>query len=141
MSKLIVSVCLVLALASTSYAAYSTDPVVAQITSWEDGGIDGLNSWGPTLVGGQTVGNSDGLLSLGVVAGVGWGFVGEMDIPSFANAFMQSTYIEMDVTTFNADWTGDAGFNMDFAIQGGGISWTQTSNVMAGGWYSALSGQ
>jgi hypothetical protein len=135
---MIVSVCLALVLASACYAA---DPVVALIQSWEDGSVGGLNSWGPALVGGQSVGVTDGSMSLGVVQSTGWGFVGEMDIPSFATAFMQSTYIEMDVTAL-ADDFGDSvanGFNMDFAIQGGGISWTQASNVMPA-WYNGAQG-
>ncbi len=101
-----------------------------------------MNSWGDTIVGGQTVGVTDGSLSCGVVQSTGWNFIGEMDIPSFAAAFMQSTYIEMDVTALADDY-GDSvqnGFNMDFAIQGGGISWTQTSNVMANGWWNGAMG-
>jgi hypothetical protein len=136
---MIVSVCLALVLASACLAA---DPVVATIQSWEDGTTGGLNSWGDTLVGGQTVGVTDGALSLGVVQNTGWNFVGEMDIPSFAAAFMQSHYIEMDVTALADDYGDSAanGFNMDFAIQGGGISWTQTSNVMANGWWNGAMG-
>jgi hypothetical protein len=133
MSRMIVSVCLALALASACYAA---DPVVAQIQSWEDGTNGGLNSWGDTLIGGQTDGVSDGSYSLMVIGPVSWNFVGEMDIPSFAAAFMQSKYIEMDVTAYASDWTPDSGFNMDMAIQGGGISWTQAANVMATGWWN-----
>jgi hypothetical protein len=138
MKRGLISVCLALLLVSTSYSA---DPRVYLVQSWEDGTSGGLNSWGGTFIPHQTIGVTDGQWSLGVTGEIGWWFIGEMGIGAVGGtAFMNSKYIEMDVTTRASDWIGDSGFNMDFAIQGDGFSWTQWSNVMSEGWWSASAG-
>jgi len=132
----ILAVCLVLALASVSYGDW-----LAQ--SWEDGGSD-IGSWGPTCVGGQTTGVTDGSLSCGIVSAVGWGFIGQVaGFPdSYGNsvnstAFDTYSTVSLDVHVEGADWQGDNGFQFGLVVNSGSTGWQQAD---VGAWYNGLDG-
>lgn len=71
-----------------------------------------------------------------VVGPIGWGFIGPLDIS--AADFAANSKISIDVTSLTADWPGDSGFNMGWAIQGDGISWTQDNDVLP--WWNSADG-
>jgi PEP-CTERM motif len=127
----ILAVCLVLALASVSYGDW-----LAQ--SWEDGGGD-IGSWGPTIIGAQTDGVTDGSYSVAAVCAVGWHWIGEVQgFPdSYGNsvnstAFDNYTTVSLDVHVDGADWSGDNGFQMIMAVNSGTTGWQQKD---LGSWY------
>jgi hypothetical protein len=145
MSRMLVSICLALVLASVSYGDWTIpytgcDPIGTLITSWEGTGFDGLNSWGPALVPGQTVGVTDagwgGQFSLGVVGSWAWGFLGEKDLVQAD--FLANKTLCLDITTFAADFPGDAGFNAGWVINAGGIGWSQHDDVLP--WWGSWAG-
>jgi hypothetical protein len=137
MSKTLVVISLVLAMASVSYA----DGVLAQ--SWEDGGGD-ISSWGPTIVGGQTTGVTDGSLSVASVGSIGWGFIGM--VQGFPDAygntvnstvFDNSTTVSVDVHVEGSDWAGDNGFQFGLVVNSGTTGWQQKD---VGAWYNGADG-
>jgi hypothetical protein len=154
-SRVIISVCLVLLLASVSYAWIGEPPDVL-VSSWEDGTeypmqsqsrVFSWQSWSATLLGGQTFGVTDGQYSLGVVCPIGWGFIGA--IPSELNIVSGQDVsdhcrLEMDVTVKGADWQGDNGFqfgvviNSDALASGITNTWHQWD---VGAWYWGGNGE
>jgi hypothetical protein len=101
------------------------------ISSFEDGTSDPITSWvpsGPSLIGGQTVGVTDGSNSLGVLGSISWGFIGSL--PVNPGNFMGNTKFSIDITTLAADFPGDSGINFGVAIWGDQISWQQWDDVL-----------
>jgi PEP-CTERM motif len=120
MSRVIISVCLVLFLVSVSYGDYQLD-------------LTTLNSWGPVIVPNPGPGG-DGI---GVVVGIGGGFIGMVDVPDPA-AFANNTKVELDVSVLGSDWQGDNGFQFGLVVNSDLTGWKQAD---VGAWYSGLSGQ
>jgi hypothetical protein len=123
MSRMLVVACLVLAMASISNAEI--------IQSWEDG-QGHIGSWGPTIIGGQTIGVTDGAMSVASVGGVGWGFIGGISPEPTAAQFNANTKVEFDVTVVGADWQGDNGFQFGLVLNSDPTGWSQHD---IGAWY------
>jgi hypothetical protein len=129
MSRKLVAICLVLAMASVSFAG-------VLVTSWEDPTNGEISSWGAAIVPGQTIGVTDGTYSDGIVCTTGWGFIGQVAAisgnPTGAQLDAGLTTMEMDVTVVGADWSGDNGFQFGLVINSGGTGWQQAD---VGSWY------
>ena len=128
MSRTLAVICLVLAMASISFAD-------VLITSWEDPTNAEMSGWGASFAPGQTTGVTDGTYSLGIVSGVGWGFIGQVAALSgepTGPSFDAATKLEMDVTVVGTDWSGDNGFQWGVVVNSGTTGWSQHD---IGAWY------
>lgn len=140
MSRVIISVCLVMFLASVSYGDWvipntAFNPRGTLITSWEDWGPEPIGGWGSTGINpGQTIGVTDagwgGQYSLGLTGSIGWGFIGQVgsDIPGPGcnpADFAANTQLHLDVTTIASEWTPGSGFQFGLVINSDLTGWQQ----------------
>jgi len=138
----IVTVCLVLALASVSYGEWvipntAFNPRGTLITSWEEPEVEPISGWGPcTEIPYQTIGVTDagwgGQYSLGLGGSIGWGFIGQVSGIPGANGnscnpadFAANTKLHLDVTTIASEWTPESGFQFGLVINSDLTGWQQ----------------
>ena len=126
MSRRFISICLAFIFVSTCYGDLCDSNVL--ISSFEDGTSNPITSSGPTLVGGQTIGITEGSYSLRVVGPIGWGFIGSF--PISPGSFMENTKFSIDITTLAADFPGDSGINFGFALWSSQTGWQQWNDCL-----------
>ncbi len=126
MTRILASAVLVFVLASISYGDLCDSNVI--ISSFEDGSSNPISSSGPTLVGGQTIGVTEGLYSLRVTGPIGWGFIGTF--PVNPGSFMANTKFSVDITTLAADFPGNSGINFGLALWSSQTDWLQWNDVL-----------
>jgi hypothetical protein len=125
-SRAFTSTVLAFILASTCYGNLCDSNVL--ISSFEDGTTNPITSSGPTLVGGQTIGVTEGLYSLRVTGPIGWGFIGSF--PVNPGSFMANTKFSVDITTLAADFPGNSGINFGFALWSSQTGWQQWNDCL-----------
>ena len=117
MSKTLVVISLVLAMASVSYGDYPIDL------------SNGFSSWGPVVI-------PDPPTGCAVVCPIGWGFIGMIEggPDAYGNsvsstAFDQYTTVSLDVHVEGSDWSGDNGFQFGLVVNSGSTGWQQADVV------------
>jgi hypothetical protein len=125
-SRTFTSIVLALVLASTCYGDLCDCNVL--ISSFEDGTPYPVSSSGPTLIGGQTIGVTEGLYSLRVTGPIGWGYIGTF--PVYPGSFMANTKFSIDITTLAADFPGNSGINFGIALWSSQTGWRQWNDCL-----------
>jgi hypothetical protein len=119
MSRIIISVCLVLLLTSICYGDSTLD-------------LTTMSSWGPPII---PIEPPPGPVR--VVCPIGWGFIGQVDVPS-APDFAANTKVSLDVSVLGSDWDGDNGYQFGIAVNSDLTGWQQQD---VGVWYWGGNGE
>jgi hypothetical protein len=91
-----------------------------------------MHTWGPPII---PIEPPPGPVA--VVCPIGWGIIGEVDVPNAA-AFAANTTVSLDVSVLGSDWAGDNGFQFGLVVNSDSTGWQQAD---VGAWYWGGDGQ